>query len=259
MNKYKEDDSKELSFLQHRTRIVLLFSLDSAIIKPKAVIDLKIKAAIFDMDGTLVDSLMIWDVLWSTFGEKYLNDKTFAPTKEDDKKVRTLVLSDAMELIHNNYNLGESGAELLALANSVMNDFYENRVELKSGVREFLEHCRDNGVKMCIASATAPALIDVAIKHCGIGKYFLNVFSCDVLGKGKEQPDIYLLACDFLGEKPEETWVFEDSLTAIETATKIGMPTVGIYDRFNFGQETIRKTATEYIQPDETLLKLIKQ
>ena len=82
------------------------------------------KAAIFDMDGTLVDSLMLWDVLWSTFGDNYLNDKSFSPSVEDDKKVRTLTLKDAMLLIHNNYKLGESGEELLSLANSIMNDFY---------------------------------------------------------------------------------------------------------------------------------------
>ena len=135
---------------------------------------MNIKAAIFDMDGTLVDSLMLWDVLWSTFGEIYLNDKSFVPSVEDDKKVRTLTLKDAMYLIHKNYKLGESGEELLALANTIMNDFYANKVELKSGVREFLEYCKNKGIKMCIASATAPELIDVAMKHCDIGKYFLT-------------------------------------------------------------------------------------
>ena len=58
-----------------------------------------IKVAIFDMDGTLVDSLMLWEMLWSTFGERYLNDKSFAPSIEDDKKVRTLTLKDAMHIL----------------------------------------------------------------------------------------------------------------------------------------------------------------
>lgn len=218
---------------------------------------MNIKAAIFDMDGTLVDSLFLWDVLWSNFGEKYLNDKSFTPSVEDDKKVRTLTLKDAMLLIHNNYKLGESGEELLAFANALMMDFYANRVELKDGVREFLENCKNNGVKMCVASATAPELINVAMKHCDIEKYFSKVFSCGAIGKGKECPDIFLLAKDYLGTSIEDTWVFEDSLVAIETATSIGMKTVGIYDKFNYGQDKIKEIATEYIAPSETLLKLI--
>ena len=66
-----------------------------------------------------------------------------------------------------------------------------------------------------------------------------------------------MLAADYLGEKLEETWIFEDSLVAIETATKIGMPTVGIYDRYNFGQDRIKQLAVEYIEDGETLLKLL--
>ena len=218
---------------------------------------MNMKAAIFDMDGTLVDSLMIWDVLWSTFGEWYLNDKNFTPSTEDDKRVRTLTLKDAMQLIHDNYNLGESGEELLAEANRVLNDFYANSVELKSGVEGFLEHCKNNGVKMCIASATAPELIDRALKHCDIENYFLKVFSCGAIGKGKDKPDVFLQAAEFLGTEINDTWVFEDSLVAIETAAKIGMPTVGIYDQYNYGQDKIKEMATEYIDSTETLLKLI--
>lgn len=220
---------------------------------------MEIKAAIFDMDGTLVDSLMLWDVLWSSFGEKYFNNKDFRPNAKDDKAVRTLTLKDAMELIHKNYNMGESGQELLNFADNLMLDFYSNTVELKSGVREFLDYCKQNGVKMCIASATAPELVKVAIKHCDIEKYFLKVFSCADLGLGKDKPDIFLLASEFFGEELKDTWVFEDSVVAIETATKIGMPTVAIYDRFNFGQEKMQEIATEYIAKGESLLKLIKQ
>lgn len=83
------------------------------------------------------------------------------------------------------------------------------------------------------------------------------MFSCSVLGKGKDEPDVFIHACNFLGTKIEETWVFEDSLTAIVTATKIGMPTVGIYDRFNYGQEHIKSIATKYIEEGENLTTLI--
>ena len=219
---------------------------------------MKIKAAIFDMGGTLVDSLMLWDVIWSAFGDKYFNNKDFRPSAKDDKAVRTLTLKDAMELIHKNYNMGESGQELLNFADNLLLDFYSNTVELKSGVREFLDYCKQNGVKMCIASATAPELVKVAIKHCDIEKYFLKVFSCADLGLGKDKPDIFLLASEFLGEELKDTWVFEDSVVAIETATKIGMPTTAIFDRFNFGQERMKEIATIYVAEGESLLKVIK-
>ena len=218
---------------------------------------MKIKAAVFDLDGTLVDSLTFWGYFWPLIGEKYLGVKDFAPTSEDDKAIRTLILSEAMELIHKNYNIAQSGEELTRFAYDVMNDFYKTRVQLKPGVREFLEHLKSVGVKMCIASASAPAHIDIAVDTCKVREYFSAILSCATLGKSKDKPDIYLLAAETLGETPEDTWVFEDSLTAIETATKIGMPTVAIYDKFNFGQERMKKIATEYVAEGETLLKLI--
>ena len=210
------------------------------------------------MDGTLVDSLMLWEVIWSSFGEKYLGDRSFVPSTEDDKKVRTLTLKDAMQLIHEHYQIGQSGAELLAQANSIMLDFYANRVELKAGVREFLDYLQSQGTKMCIASATAPDLLSVAMEHCDLCRYFPQIFSCGAIGKGKEHPDVFLMARDYLGAPTDETWLFEDSLVAIETATKIGMPTVAIYDRFNFGQDRMQEIANEYIAEGETLMKLVK-
>ena len=220
---------------------------------------MKIKAAIFDMDGTLIDSLNQWNVFWARLGEKYLGDSSFLPSEEDDKKVRTLTLKDAMELIHNNYGIGTDGAELLTFSERIDMEFYTHDVALKPGVREFLEHCKNNGVKMCIASATATELIHAALRHCNIEQYFSKIFSCDTIGKGKEHPDIFLSAVDFFGEDKKETWVFEDSFVAIQTATKIGIPTVGIYDPYNYDQDQIKAIATEYIGPDETLLKLISK
>ena len=218
---------------------------------------MEFKAAIFDMDGTLIDSLIFWDIFWSELGGRYRGDSSFRPSEEDDKKVRTMILPEAMELIHKNYALGESGGELLQLANDSVADFYENRVELKDGVIDFLEHCLKNGTKMCIASATDGALLKLAVKRCGLEKYFLRIFSCGDIGKGKDQPDIFLAARDFLGAETGETWVFEDSLTAIRTAVSVGMPTVGIYDACNFGQEEIRAIAKFYIAEGESLRKLL--
>ena len=172
--------------------------------------------------------------------------------------MRTLTLKDAMCLIHKNYLLGNSGDELLQFANELIIDFYKNKVELKQGVKEFLAWLNERAVQMCVVSATAPDLIHAALNYCGIESYFSKIYSCTEIGKGKEFPDAFLVACDYFNALPKETWVFEDSCVAIETATKIGMPTVGIYDQYNFNQERIEQIATEYIAKGETLLKLIK-
>ena len=95
---------------------------------------------------------------------------------------------------------------------------------------------------MCIASATDIELIKIAIKHCNIEKYFNDILSCAEIGKGKDKPDIYIKAQECLGTKTEETCIFEDSHIAINTADKLGMKTVGIYDKYNYGQEEIKKS-----------------
>ena len=216
-----------------------------------------IKGAIFDMDGTLIDSLMLWNIIWARFGSLFCENGIFAPSSEDDKAVRTMTLKDAMNHIHKQYNIGKSGDELLETANKIMIDFYSKEVELKDGVVEFLEYCYNNGIKMCIASATDKELIKIAIKHCNIEKYFKDIFSCAEIGSGKDKPDIYIKAQECLGTKTEETCIFEDSHIAINTADKLGMKTVGIYDKYNYGQEEMKKIATVYIARCDTLKKLI--
>ena len=216
-----------------------------------------IKGAIFDMDGTLIDSLMLWNIIWERFGSLFCEDGIFAPSSEDDKAVRTMTLKDAMNHIHKQYNIGKDGNELLETANKIMIDFYSKEVELKDGVAEFLKYCYDNGIKMCIASATDIELIKIAAKHCGIEKYFVNILSCADIGKGKDKPDIYLKALETLGTSADETCIFEDSHIAICTADKMGIKTVGIYDKYNYGQEEIRKTATVYIAEGCSLKNLM--
>ena len=218
---------------------------------------MQIKAAIFDMDGTLVNSLVQWDFFWRDLGERFLGNAAFRPSAADEKTVRTMTLDAAMDLVHEHYGIGDSGQQLLDIVNEMVDDFYRNHVELKPGARELLEHLYAQGTKMCIASGTEMRFIRITLQRCGLEKYFGKLFSCFDIGKGKDEPDVFLLALANLGTRAEETCVFEDSLVAVQTATKVGFQTVGIYDRYNYGQEQMKQIATAYIAEGESLTKLI--
>ena len=220
---------------------------------------MKIKGAIFDMDGTLVDSLFIWDVLWSELGKKYGKGEGFVPTAEDQKAVRTMLLAEVGQLLHNNYDMGESGADVLNTMDEIMIDFYSNTVELKDGVEEFLEYLKSQGVKMCLASATAQNLLKHAIEHCRLDRYMSKIISCADIGKGKEEPDVFEAALEFLGTDKDETYVFEDSFVAVKTAHDNGFKVVGIFDKYGYRQDIIRENSDYYIAEGETLKKLIEK
>lgn len=215
----------------------------------------KIKGAIFDMDGTLINSLIVWDVIWEGLRKKFSKD--FQISKEDDKKVRTMTLSSAMDFVHKEYSLGQSSEELLCELDRILIDFYKNDVEVKEGVFEFLDYCLKNNIKMCIASATDVNLLKIVIERFSFDRYFSDILSCADIGKGKDQPDVFFKALEVLGTDISETCVFEDSQVAIDTAHKAGFMTVGIFDENNYGYDEIKRTADICIDDGESLTKLI--
>lgn len=219
---------------------------------------MKIKGAIFDMDGTLVDSLGIWEVTWEKMGRAFGYGEGFRPAAEDDKRVRTMTLADAMELIHQNYHLGKSGKELLDFVNADSVRYYKEDVKAKPGALAYLAYLKEQGIPMCVASATASDLVQVAMEYSGIGRYIDTFISCADIGKGKEHPDVFLAALAHLGTPLEETCVFEDSYVAVKTAAEAGFLTVGIFDPHTLDHDKLESTATVYIDEGETLEKLIK-
>ncbi|MBQ9806741.1 MAG: HAD family phosphatase [Clostridia bacterium] len=218
---------------------------------------MKISGAIFDMDGTLVDSLMVWDVLWARFGEQYKGDRSFRPDPVTEQAIRTLPLREAMELLHQTCSIGTDGDELWRFATDVCAEFYEKDVPMKSGVMDFLEHLKQRDVKMCVASATAPDLLAIIFRRYELDRYFTRIFSCSEIGKGKEHPDIFDAAHAYLETEKDSTWVFEDSFVALQTAKGAGYHTVGIYDPYNFCLDQMPEVSTEYIAKGETLARLI--
>ena len=217
----------------------------------------KIRGGIFDMDGTLINSLIVWEDIWTEIGREFLSDPTFRPTAQEDKAVRTMLLSDAMDLINKNYSLCDDSTKVLDLSVKVIRDFYENKLEPKKGAIEFLDHLADNGVRMCLASASEPTLVRVALKRCNMEKYFSGIVTCVDVGKGKDHPDVFLAAKDFLDTEIDDTFVFEDSFVALESAKKAGFKTVGVYDACNFDHDRLMKASVEYLGEEKDFTSLI--
>ena len=220
---------------------------------------MKIKGAIFDMDGTLVNSLMYWDEYWKDLGKKFLGRDDFKPSEDDDRKVRTMVFSDAMEYIRTTYSFPVPLSEILKFSGENIHQFYLDVVKCKDGAVELLEYLKNAGIKICLASATQMEHVLLCLKNLDLEKYFQSILSCADIGVGKDKPDIYLLALEKLALAPDEVCVFEDSYVALETAKSIGCKTIGIFDKYNYGQDRLEKASDIYVKEGESLNTLIEK
>lgn len=215
------------------------------------------RGAIFDMDGTLIDSLIFWEEYWKYLSRAYLDGTHFRPTKEDDKLFRTTLFPDVIRILHEQYGIAGDYDTLLQDSFRFLKEFYESAVMAKPGAQAFLSACREAGIPMCIATATDPSLVRAALVKCELDEYFSHIITCAEVGYGKDRPDVFLAAAALLGTPKAETWVFEDSATAILTAASAGFPTVAVFDEYNYGQDILRKTADVYVSKGETLEKLL--
>ena len=208
--------------------------------------------AIFDFDGTLLDSMFIWD----TIGEDYLRTLGKEPHEDLKETFMTLTLEEAAEYYREHYKVTLSVTEIMDSINAMVEGIYRTKVTLKPGVMAYLRLLKERGVKMCVATVTDRYLVEDTLERLGILHYFSEIFTCAEVGYGKDKPIIYQKALEHLGTAKEETFVFEDSLFALETAKTDGFPTVGGYDMHESRQEDMKRLADCYVRSfEEPVLK----
>ncbi len=204
-----------------------------------------IKGAIFDVDGTLLDSLGIWEEA----DVRYLERLGIHAEEGLGRILYPMTLKEASGYIKRHYPIQETTEEIAAGVLEIVGEFYEEEAPLKSGAAELLESLRRRGIPMTAATTGERPLVEAAFKRLGIRSYFGKIFTCTEAGAGKDQPDIYRLAAGYLGIKPQETLVFEDALYAVETAAKAGFVTVGIEEPYNASdKEEIKGLADIYLE-----------
>ena len=187
------------------------------------------KGAIFDVDGTLLDSMTVW--LHIT--DKFFQSHGLVLSDEKAEQYREMTLEESMPSIKEEFcssmSLEEVDAEFQRLAAIE----YENNIGLKPFAKEYIEKLHSDGVKIAIASSGYPHLCKAAFKRLGIDKYInIYAFSSEV-GVNKSNPDIYLLAAERMGVEPGDCVVFEDIALGISGAKMAGCKTCAVYDDTN--------------------------
>lgn len=205
---------------------------------------MKISGAIFDMDGTLLDSMFIWD----TIGADYLKSRGITPRENLNETFKNMSLYQAACYYRTEYGLTDSPEEIMRGVNKKIEHLYYEKVPAKEGVSAFLARLKQSGVKICAATATDRHLAESALKRTGLLLFFSEIFTCTSVGHGKDEPDIFLAAQQFLGTPKSETWVFEDALYAVRTAKTAGFPVVGVYDKHEKHTETVQTLSDKYIR-----------
>lgn len=202
-----------------------------------------LKGAIFDLDGTLLDSMFIWD----TFGEDYLKTLGKEPKENLAETFKTFTLEQAAEYYIKHYSVTLSIEEIVDDINNMVAEIYRTKVTLKSGVKEFLKRLHTCGVKMCVATVTDRPIVEDVLKRLGVLEYFSAIFTCAEVGYDKTTPHIYRKALEYLGTERQETIVFEDAMHALQTAKSDGFKVAAVYDKHELRQNEMKKISDYYI------------
>ena len=208
---------------------------------------MKIKCAIFDFDGTLFDSMFIWD----NVGEMYLHSLGKEPKPSMREDVRALSLYQSACYFKKEYDLSLSVEQIMEGINQTIEHFYIHEVLPKPGVVNFLERMKKSNVQMCIATASDRYQIEAALSRCGMEDYFEAIFTCSEVGHGKDEPVIFQKAMEHFNADRSVTVVFEDAIHAILTAKADGFVVATVYDKSEKRQSEIYELSDCYISDFE--------
>lgn len=213
-----------------------------------------LKGAIFDFDGTLFDSMFVWEKA----GEAYLSSLGIKPKENLQNSLKSMSLTQSAVYIAEKYNLKLDTQEIMDGINKTVENFYFNTVEPKQGVIEFLELLKNMNVKMCIATATDRYQVEAALKRCNMNTFFSEIFTCTEVGFGKDEPIIFQKAMEHLETSKDDTVIFEDAYHAVNTAKANGFLTVAVYDFSEHRQSEIRTLTDCYLEDFTQVDKFIK-
>lgn len=204
------------------------------------------KAVIFDLDGTLVDSM--W--MWKAIDIEYLGKFGISLPSTLQKDIEGMSFSETAVYFKETFQIPDSLEEIKADWNRMAYEKYTKEVTLKKGVKEFLEYCKDNGIKIGIATSNSRELVDATLEALKIRDYFDCVMTACEVAKGKPAPDIYLAVADKVGVNSTECLIFEDIEMGILAGKNAGMEVCAVEDEFSMNQMELKKELADYYIKD---------
>lgn len=197
------------------------------------------KLHIFDVDGTILDSMP----MWLSFGEIYLEGKGVETDDDLYARIETLTMDQAAEYFKDEYGLKESLAEIRQEMSEVVIDQYANHVEANESVVRLIEKLHDEQAKLIILSSSDASAIEFALKRLGIFDAFEAIYSADQFDMGKDRPELFKKVCEIHGVEPGEAVLYDDAEFALEGARRAGCAAI-------FAGDIIKNSTAGYDLPD---------
>jgi len=201
-----------------------------------------IEAIIFDLDGTLVDSMWMWGAIDIEYLEKYNHQ----PPKELEDTIAGMSFSEVAVYFKEQFGIPDSIETIQQEWVDMARDKYINEAMLKPGAGKFIEYLKGTDIKIGIASSNSSELVREALVARGIADAFTEVRTCCEVDSGKPAPDIYLFVAKLLGVDPTNCLVFEDIPMGIMAGKSAGMKVCAVQDDFSAHQEVEKRELADY-------------
>lgn len=204
-----------------------------------------VEGIIFDLDGTIVDSMGVWKAV----DQEFLRRRGLPLPKGLNKELESMEFTETARYFKRRFDLPDTVEEIIGEWMEMVQDQYRNKVPMKPGLKGFLEYAHGKGIRMGVASSNHTDLVRAALEGHKIEGFFSVIVTCGEVERAKPEPDVYLEAARRLEIPAERCLVFEDIPVGIRAGKSAGMRTCAVRDDYSQEQdEEKRKTADYYIE-----------
>ncbi|MBQ2936848.1 MAG: HAD family phosphatase [Lachnospiraceae bacterium] len=200
------------------------------------------KAVLFDLDGTLVDSMWIWREI----DIEYLGGFHIELPEDLQSCIEGMSFSETAEYMKQRFGIPDSVEVMKETWNRMAWEKYTKEVKLKKGANEFLRFCKEHNMRLGIATSNSKELVTGALKALGVYEYFDAIVTGCEVEHGKPEPDVYLEAAKRCNVLPKDCLVFEDIVAGILAGKAAGMRVCAIEDEYSAHQRNEKKKQADY-------------